>query len=123
MISVTYQNASSINRFSLNFRPNQHSSFNRDDTIDEEESHDEEACYKDNLHFVTELPNSPSYYAYVQDSGPNPLPEKKSKDKYLSAKEDKRYNRGKIERCKTVETSEDESEEEDDSHGRRTGIQ
>ena len=59
----------------------------------------------------------------MKDSGPDPLPDKKSKEKSLNVKEDKRYNRGKIERCKTVETSEDESEEEGDSHGIRTGIQ
>ena len=59
----------------------------------------------------------------MKDSDPDPLPEKKSKEKSLNVKEDKRYNRGKIERCKTVESSEDEREEEDDSQGIRKGMQ
>merc|ERR1719414_2768983 len=84
-------------------------SFDRTDTIDEEESHDEEACYKDNLHFITELPNSPNYYSYVAESRLDPLPEKKSKEKFLNVKEDKRYNQGKIESCK------EDSDENDDS--------
>ena len=84
-------------------------------TIDEEESHDQEACYKDNLHFITELPNSPSYYSYVDQVTSEPMPQKRPKENFLNVKDNKRNNRGKIERCKTVESSEDESEDTDDS--------
>ena len=91
-------------------------------TIDEEESLDEEACYKDNLHFITEVPNSPSYYSYVEEVTPEPLPQKKPKENFLNVKQNKRHNRGKIERCKTVESSEDENDDSDDSAEHRQGV-
>ena len=67
------------------------------------------------MHFITELPNSPSYYSYVEESRLDPLPEKKPKEKFLNVKEDKRYNQGKIERCKTIESSDEDRDENDDS--------
>lgn len=74
------------------------------------------------MHFITELPNSPSYYSYVEESRLDPLPEKKSKEKFLNVKEDKRYNQGKIERCKTIESSEEDSDENEDYSEDRKGI-
>ena len=74
------------------------------------------------MHFITELPNSPSYYSYVEESRLDPMPEKKSKEKFLNVKEDKRYNQGKIERCKTIESSEEDSDENETSCENRKGI-
>ena len=111
-----------IKQLMILIRSKKLNSFDRDDTIDEEESHDEEACYKDNLHFITELPNSPSYYSYVAESRLDPLPEKKVKEKFLNVKEDKRYNQGRIERCKTIESSDEDRDENDDSCENKKGI-